>query len=146
MSSLKQVTDASFEADVLQSSVPVLVDFWAQWCAPCKVLMPVLEKITQSYQGELLLAKVDCDLEQDIDGRLGVKSLPTVVLFKDGKPVDNRTPEQKDALTLLLHKLKQMFPEAKIMGHRDIWGTDKSKWKKMCPCFNAIEEYKDIAS
>ena len=65
---------------------------------------------------------------------------------KDGKPVDNRTPEQKDALTLLLHKLKQMFHDAKIMGHRDIWGTDKSKWKKMCPCFNAIEEYKDIAS
>lgn len=63
----------------------------------------------------------------------------------NGKPIDNRTPEQKDALTLLLHKLKLMFPDTKIMGHRDIWGTDKSKWKKMCPCFNAIEEYKDIA-
>ena len=62
----------------------------------------------------------------------------------NGKPTDNRTPEQKDALTLLLHKLKQKFPDAKIMGHRDIWGTDKSKWKKMCPCFNAIDEYKDI--
>lgn len=63
----------------------------------------------------------------------------------NGKPMDNRTPEQKDALTLMLHKLKQMFPDAEIMGHRDIWGTNKSKWKKMCPCFNAIEEYKDIA-
>ena len=62
-----------------------------------------------------------------------------------GKPIDNRTPEQKDALVLLLHKLKQQFPLAQIMGHRDIWGQDKSKWKKMCPCFNAIDEYKDIA-
>ena len=88
-----------FEQQVVQNSFeqPVLVDFWAQWCAPCKVLMPVLEKITQSYQGELLLAKVDCDLEQDIVGRLGVKSLPTVVLFKDGKPVDGFTGAQSES-------------------------------------------------
>ena len=62
-----------------------------------------------------------------------------------GKPIDNRTPDQKDALVLLLHKLKQQFPDAQIMGHRDIWGTDSKKWKKWCPCFNAIDEYKDIA-
>lgn len=62
-----------------------------------------------------------------------------------GKPVDNRTPEQKNALVLLLRKLKQQFPDAQIMGHRDIWGSDRSKWKKMCPCFNAIDEYKDIS-
>ena len=84
---------AQFEQLVVQNSMhkPVLVDFWAQWCAPCKVLMPVLEKITASYAGELLLAKVDCDIEQDIVARLGVQSLPTVVLFKDGKPVDGFT-------------------------------------------------------
>lgn len=88
-----------FEQQVVQNSFeqPILVDFWAQWCAPCKVLMPILEKITQSYQGELLLAKVDCDLEQDIVGRLGVKSLPTVVLFKDGKPVDGFTGAQSES-------------------------------------------------
>lgn len=88
-----------FEQLVVQNSMhkPVLVDFWAQWCAPCKVLMPVLEKITASYQGELLLAKVDCDVEQDIVARLGVKSLPTVVLFKDGKPVDGFTGAQSEA-------------------------------------------------
>ena len=63
----------------------------------------------------------------------------------DGKPIDNRTPAQKDALVLLLHKLKQKFPTAQIMGHRDIWGTDQSNWRKMCPCFNSIQEYKDIA-
>lgn len=62
-----------------------------------------------------------------------------------GKPIDNRTPAQKDAMVLLLHKLKQRFPEAQIMGHRDIWGSDSRKWKKMCPCFNAMEEYKNIA-
>lgn len=62
-----------------------------------------------------------------------------------GKPVDNRTPAQKDAMVLLLHKLKQRFPGAQIMGHRDIWGSDSRKWKKWCPCFNAIEEYKNIA-
>ena len=61
-----------------------------------------------------------------------------------GKPIDNRTPAQKDAMVLLLHKLKQRFPDAKIMGHRDIWGSDSRKWKKWCPCFNAIEEYKNI--
>lgn len=61
-----------------------------------------------------------------------------------GKPIDNRTPAQKDALVLLLHQLRQRFPAAQIMGHRDIWGADKSKWRKMCPCFNAMEEYKNI--
>lgn len=88
-----------FEQLVVQNSLhkPVLVDFWAQWCAPCKVLLPVLEKITASYAGELLLAKVDCDAEQEIVARLGVQSLPTVVLFKDGKPVDGFTGAQSEA-------------------------------------------------
>ncbi len=90
---------AQFEQLVVENSFhkPVLVDFWAQWCAPCKVLMPLLEKITGSYAGELLLAKVDCDAEQDIVARLGVQSLPTVVLFKDGKPADGFTGAQSEA-------------------------------------------------
>lgn len=90
---------AQFDQLVVQNSFhkPVLVDFWAQWCAPCKVLMPLLEKITASYAGELLLAKVDCDVEQDIVARLGVQSLPTVVLFKDGKPVDGFTGAQSES-------------------------------------------------
>lgn len=88
-----------FEQLVVQNSFdqPVLVDFWAQWCAPCKVLMPILEKITTGYQGELLLAKVDCDIDQEIVARLGIKSLPTVVLFKDGKPLDGFTGAQSEA-------------------------------------------------
>lgn len=83
-------TSADFDQSVIQNShvKPVLVDFWADWCAPCKVLMPLLEKITAQYRGELLLAKVNCDVEQDIVARFGIRSLPTVVLFKDGQPVD----------------------------------------------------------
>ena len=61
-----------------------------------------------------------------------------------GKPIDNRTEAQKAALVNLLHKLKQQFPSAQIMGHRDIWGRDKKKWKKMCPCFNAMDEFINV--
>jgi len=64
----------------------------------------------------------------------------------NGKAVDNRTEAQKKAMLTLLTQLKKQFPNAEIMGHRDIWGSDKSKWKKMCPCFNAKDEYKDLCA
>ncbi|WP_237066004.1 thioredoxin [Microbulbifer guangxiensis] len=67
---------------------PVLVDFWADWCEPCKQLMPVLEKLANEYQGQFLLAKVNADTEQMLAGQLGVRSLPTVMVLKDGQPVD----------------------------------------------------------
>lgn len=92
-------TTATFDQMVIEKSFdqPVLVDFWAEWCAPCKVLMPLLQQITESYQGELLLAKVNCDLEQDIVARFGIRSLPTVVLFKDGQPVDGFAGAQPES-------------------------------------------------
>jgi len=106
-------TTVSFDQTVIQNSFhkPVLVDFWAEWCAPCKVLMPLLQKIAEEYQGELLLAKVNCDAEPDIVGRFGIRSLPTVVLFKDGQPVDGFAGAQPEsAIRALLEPHVQMPP------------------------------------
>lgn len=111
------VTSANFEQLVLENSFhkPVLVDVWAEWCAPCKALMPLLAKITEEYQGELVLAKVNCDIEQDVVARFGVRSLPTVVLFKDGQPVDGfagAQPESAIRAMLEPHVQAPAAPEA----------------------------------
>lgn len=99
ISYIYDVTVATFDQQVIEKSFeqPVLVDFWAEWCAPCKVLMPLLAQITESYQGNLILAKVNCDTEQDIVARFGIRSLPTVVLFKDGQPVDGFAGAQPES-------------------------------------------------
>jgi len=76
---------------------PVVVDFWAEWCEPCKTLMPLLEKLANEYQGDFLLAKVNADEQQGIVQQLGVRSLPTVMVFKDGQPVDGFTGAQTEA-------------------------------------------------
>lgn len=96
----------NFDQQVLEASFtqPVLVDFWAEWCAPCKALMPMLAKITEQYRGELLLAKVNCDIEQEIVARFGIRSLPTVVLFKDGQPVDGFAGAQPESAILEMLK------------------------------------------
>ena len=86
-----QVTSETFETDVLQKSqeTPVLVDFYAEWCGPCKSLGPILERLADEYAGAFILAKVDSDAEQMLVAGMGVRSLPTVVLFKNGQPADH---------------------------------------------------------
>lgn len=82
-----EVTDATFERDVLQAELPVLVDFWAPWCGPCKAVGPVLEELSDEYAGQLVIAKVNVDACPNVAGMMRIQSIPTMVLFDHGRPV-----------------------------------------------------------
>jgi len=84
MSTIK-TTDASFEADVLKSSEPVVVDFWAEWCGPCKMIGPSLEEIATELKGRVKIVKLNVDENPGVAGKLGIRSIPTLMMFKDGK-------------------------------------------------------------
>jgi thioredoxin 1 len=79
------VSDASFEADVLKSDLPVLVDYWAAWCGPCKMIAPLLEEAAKQYEGRVIIAKVNVDENPDTAAQFGIRGIPTLMLFKDGK-------------------------------------------------------------
>lgn len=84
---ITHVTDASFEADVIQSSKPVLVDYWAPWCRPCKMIAPLLDEMATRYAGKIKITKMDVDQNQDVPAKYGIRSIPTLILFKDGQEV-----------------------------------------------------------
>ncbi len=83
------VTDSTFDEVVLKSADPVLVDFWATWCRPCQMVAPILEELTQEYAGKLTIAKLDVDQNQQTAAKFRVMSIPTMIIFKQGKPVAN---------------------------------------------------------
>jgi thioredoxin 1 len=85
--SIKHVTDATFESDVLKSDLPVLVDYWAEWCGPCKMIAPLLDEAANQYQGRVIIAKLNVDDNPDTAARFGIRGIPTLMLFKDGKAV-----------------------------------------------------------
>lgn len=82
----KPVTDADFEQEVLKSTTPVLVDFWAPWCGPCKAMNPIIEEVEAEYGDAVKFAKINVDDNNDYPGRYGVMSIPTFIIFKDGAP------------------------------------------------------------
>ena len=82
---IKHTTDATFETDVLKSSHPVLVDYWAEWCGPCKMIAPILDEVATSYAGKLQVAKMNVDENRDIPAKFGIRGIPTLMIFKNGE-------------------------------------------------------------
>jgi thioredoxin 1 len=83
--SILHVTDSSFEDEVLKSELPVIIDFWAEWCGPCKMIAPILDQIADQYKGKLTVAKINIDDNQDTPATYGVRGIPTLILFKNGE-------------------------------------------------------------
>jgi|TARA_B110001450_G_scaffold81080_1_gene76872 thioredoxin 1 len=88
--SIKQINDSEFKTEVIDSSKPVIVDFWAEWCGPCKTLGPILEKLSDDFHDKVEIKKINIDENPEAPANFGIRSIPTMILFKDGKIVDTK--------------------------------------------------------
>lgn len=88
MPNVTHVTDETFKEIVLDSELPILVDFWAEWCGPCKMIGPIIEQLSDEYQGRLKVGKVDVDKNPQVATQLGIRGIPALILFKGGKPIE----------------------------------------------------------
>jgi thioredoxin 1 len=82
--------DSNFENDVLKSDIPVVIDFWAEWCGPCKILLPVFEELSEKYKGKIKFVKFNIDDSPEVPSKYGVRGIPNLIMFKDGKNVDSK--------------------------------------------------------
>ncbi|MDI1348129.1 thioredoxin TrxA [Aquabacterium sp.] len=82
---IKHITDASFDADVLKATQPVLVDYWAEWCGPCKMIAPILDEVAKDYDGRLNVAKMNVDQNREVPAKFGIRGIPTLMIFKGGQ-------------------------------------------------------------
>ena len=100
---IKHVSDSSFESDVLNSDKPVLVDYWAEWCGPCKMIAPILDEVASAYKDKLVVAKMNVDENRDIPAKYGIRGIPTLMLFKAGEqPVSKVGALTKAQLTAFI--------------------------------------------
>ncbi len=105
MSNVQAITDSDFDKEVIKSQAPVLVDFWAAWCGPCKALAPKIDELSGSYDGKVKFVKMDVDQNPETAGRFGVRGIPTLILFKNGQMVDQLVGNQpKDVIENIIKK------------------------------------------